>query len=78
MFRSLKNAVACLLLVHEQSAAKLLESSLQCLEEHKDGDWNRSDWKELSKQNPDLFFLARQRMVTCNKCDKCDNVADCK
>jgi BTB/POZ domain len=73
-----ENVVASLQLAHEQSAAKLLESSLQCLEKHKDGVWNRSDWKELSKQNPDLFYLACRRMVTCNKCDKCGNVAHCK
>ena len=55
-----ENAVHSLLLAHEQSAAKLLESSIQCIEQHKDIVWDRPDWKELIKQNPDLLNLTCQ------------------
>ena len=44
------------------SAPHLLEASLKFLVSHKREVWPRSEWKELNKSYPDLFFSASRRM----------------
>ena len=44
------------------SAPHLLEASLKFLVSHKREVWPRSEWKELNKSFPDLFFSASRRM----------------
>jgi speckle-type POZ protein len=57
---TVENAVDSLLLARELSAGKLLESSLQCIAQHKDSVCEGFHWKRLIKQNPDLLNLTCQ------------------
>ena len=52
-----------LVLAHLHSAPHLLEASLKFLVAHKTEVWTHSEWKDLMKTYPDLFYLASRRMV---------------
>ena len=60
---NLQTAVHYLVVAHLYTAPQLLEASLKFLVSHKTEVWSRSEWKELMKTYPDLFFLASHRMV---------------
>ena len=60
---NLETVVHYLVLAHLYTAPQLLEASLRCLVKNKKKVWARSEWKELMKIYPDLFFLASHRMV---------------
>jgi speckle-type POZ protein len=60
---NMQKIVHYLVLAHLHSAPKLLEASLKFLVSHKTEVWSRSEWKELMKTYPDLFYLASRRMV---------------
>jgi speckle-type POZ protein len=60
---SSQKIVHYLVLAHLHSAPKLLEASLKFLVAHKTEVWTRSEWKDLMKNYPDLFYSASRRMV---------------
>ena len=60
---TVENAIHHLVLAHLLSAPKLQEAAFECLVEHRHKVWKRTEWKELNKSYPDLFYEACDRMV---------------
>jgi BTB/POZ domain len=60
---TVENAIHHLALAHLLSAPKLKEAALDSLVEHRHKFWKRTEWKELNKSYPDLFYEACDRMV---------------
>ena len=60
---NVQTVVHYLVVAHLYTAPQLLEASLKFLVSRKMEVWPRSEWKELMKTYPDLFFLASHRMV---------------
>ena len=60
---NLETVVHFLVVAHLYTAPQLLEASLKFLASRKTEVWTRSEWKELMKTYPDLFFLASHRMI---------------
>jgi speckle-type POZ protein len=58
----LRNAVHLLVLADLHYATKLLEGSLNCLKKNKKDIWDRTEWKQLMENYPELFFRASQRI----------------
>jgi speckle-type POZ protein len=52
-----------LVVAYLHSAPQLKEASLKLLVSHKREVWIRSEWRELMKTYPDLFFEASHRIV---------------
>ena len=59
---TVENVVTRLMLAHKHTAPHLQEAALDHLALHQDEVWKCPEWKDLVKNEPELFYLATQRM----------------
>jgi speckle-type POZ protein len=57
------NAVPYLRIAYVSSAHKLMEASLQCIDDNRQCIWGTQEWNDLMKEHPHLFYEISRRVA---------------